>query len=131
MLIELSARRPAGAPWAMQMKAIAAAEPWGLVRTLTKAILACGGWVLSRGAGDSGKVHMLFEFERQACLDIYTVLIAAGVELSPAGHRRLTELCQCTCNRWQDCAEEIVSLELEIQTLPADAIESESVAGAA
>jgi hypothetical protein len=70
-------------PWAMQMKAVSTEEPSRLVQCLTGAILGCGGWVLSRGANDTGMINMLFEFERQACVDIYSILIAAGLELSP------------------------------------------------
>ena len=105
-------------PWALEMKAVSAEEPSRLVKTLTGGILGCGGWVLSRGASDSGMVSMLFEFERQACLDIYSVLIAAGIELSQNGHLRLTELCQCT-RSLQECGSEIASVDLEIQTFPA------------
>ena len=105
-------------PWAMQMKAISVEEPGRLVQSLTGAILGCGGWVLSRGANDSGTVNMLFEFERQACLDIYSVLVAAGLELSQSGHIRLTELCQCTRSRNRDCGSEIASVDIEIQTYP-------------
>ena len=107
-------------PWAMQMKAISVEEPARLVQTLTGAILGCGGWVLSRGANDNGMVTMLFEFERQACVDIYSVLIAAGLELSQNGHIRFTELCQCTRNHHQDCGTEIASIDLEIQTFPVE-----------
>ena len=107
-----------GVPWALEMKAVSAEEPSRLVKTLTGAILGCGGWVLSRGASDAGTVTMLFEFERQACLDIYSVLIAAGLELSQHGHVRFTELCQCTRCRPQECAREIASVDLEIQTFP-------------
>ena len=71
-------------------------EPSRLVQTLTGAILGCGGWVLSRGANESGGVNLLFEFERQTCVEIYSVLIAAGLDLSRTGHLRFTELCQCT-----------------------------------
>ncbi len=106
-------------PWALEMKAVSAEEPSRLVRTLTGAILGCGGWVLSRGASDSGVVSMFFEFERQACLDIYSVLIAAGLELNQTGHIRFTELCQCTRCRQPECGDEIASVDLEIQTLPA------------
>ncbi len=83
-------------PWAMQMRALSQEEPDRLVQTLTGAILGCGGWVLSRGASDSGAVNLLFEFERRLCVDIYSVLIAAGLDLSQNGHVRFTELCQCT-----------------------------------
>ena len=114
------AGRTMSIPWAMEMKAISIEEPSRLVQNLTGAILGCGGWVLSRGANDSGTVSMLFEFERQACVEIYSVLIAAGLELSQHGHIRFTELCQCTRSQMQDCDTEIASVELEIQTLPVE-----------
>ncbi len=103
------------------MKAVSVIEPSRLVRTLTGAIMGCGGWVLSRGATDTGIVNMLFEFERQACIDVYSVLIATGIELSQSGHIRFTELCQCTRNHHQECGDEIASIDLEIQTFPAEA----------
>lgn len=107
-------------PWAMQMKAVSIEEPGRLVQSLTGAILGCGGWVLSRGANDTGTINMLFEFERQACVEIYSVLVAAGLELSQSGHIRFTELCQCTRNSYQDCGAEIASIDLEIQTFPVE-----------
>jgi hypothetical protein len=116
----LSAERSISIPWALQMKAISLEEPSRLVQTLTGAILGCGGWVLSRGANDNGMVSMLFEFERQACVDIYSVLIASGLELSQNGHIRFTELCQCTRSHALDCGREIASIDLEIQTFPVE-----------
>lgn len=115
---ERNAGRSQTIPWALEMKAVSAEEPSRLVKTLTGGILACGGWVLSRGASDSGTVNMLFEFERQACLDIYSVLVAAGLELNQNGHIRFTELCQCTRSQPRECGTEIASVDLEIQTLP-------------
>jgi hypothetical protein len=64
----------------------------------------------------------LFEFERQACVEIYTVLAATGVELSQSGHLWFTELCQCTRDNRQHCGTEIVSVELEIQTFPQEIV---------
>ncbi len=113
-------------PWALEMKAVSHVEPSRLVCTLTGAILGCGGWVLSRGASDTGIINMLFEFERQACVDIYSVLIAAGIELSQTGHIRFTELCQCTRHHQRDCGSEIASVDIEIQTFPADAVSRSS-----
>jgi hypothetical protein len=107
-------------PWAMQMRAMSMVEPARLIQTLTGAILGCGGWVLSRGANDSGTINMLFEFERQSCVDMYTVLIAAGLELSQLSHLRLTELCQCTRSHFEDCGEEIVSVDIEIHNYRAE-----------
>ena len=109
-------------PWAMEMKAVSIEDPSRLVQTLTGAILGCGGWVLSRGANDTGMVSMLFEFERQACVDMYSLLIAAGLELSQSGHIRFTELCQCTRSQGKECGTEIASIDLEIQTFPVEMV---------
>ena len=118
--MEKDAGRSMSIPWALQMRAISIEEPGRLIQTLTGAILGCGGWVLSRGANDTGTVNMLFEFERQACVDIYSILIAAGLELSQSGHVRFTELCHCTRNRQRECGTEIASIDLEIQTFTFD-----------
>jgi len=104
------------APWAMEMNGVSRVGPERLVQTLTGAILGCGGWVIRRGADDAGKVNLLFEFERQACVDIYSVLVAAGVELGVSEHLRFTELCQCTRSSRRDCSTEIASIDLEVQT---------------
>ncbi len=117
--------------WAMQMKAVSAEEPVRLVQALTGGILGCGGWVLSRGANDTGMVSLLFEFERQACVDIYSLLVAAGLELSQSGHIRFTELCQCTHSSHEDCGTEIASIDLEIQTFPVEMLSGPQPATAA
>jgi hypothetical protein len=119
---EIETERAMSVPWAMQMKAVSIEEPSRLVQTLTGAILGCGGWVLSRGANDTGTVNILFEFERQVCVDIYSVMIAAGLELSQNGHIRFTELCQCTRSQPRDCGTEIASIDLEIQTFPVEMV---------
>jgi hypothetical protein len=104
--------------WALQMRATTIEDPARLIQTLTGAILGSGGWVLSRGANDSGTINMLFEFERQSCIDMYTVLMAVGLELSQLAHMRFTELCQCTRSHFEDCGGEIVSVDLEIRSFP-------------
>jgi len=107
-------------PWALQMKAVSTEDPSHLVQALTGGILGCGGWVLGRGANDTGTVSILFEFERQVCVEIYTLLVAAGLELSQNGHLRFTELCQCTRSNQVDCGSEIASIDLEVQTFPVE-----------
>ncbi len=109
-------------PWAMQMQGFSWEDPDRLVQTLTGAILGCGGWVLSRGASDTGAVNLLFEFERRICIDIYSVLVATGVDLTQNGHLRLTELCQCTALNPRAYGTEIASVDLEVQTMQFDAL---------
>jgi len=100
----------------MEMNGVSRVGPERLVQTLTGAILGCGGWVIRRGANNAGKVNLLFEFERQVCVDIYSVLVAAGVEFGEREHLRFTELCLCTRSHLQDCSTEIASIDLEVQT---------------
>ena len=114
----LDAMQAGAIPWALQMRAISGDEPGRLVQTLTGAILGCGGWVLSRGATDTGLVNMLVEFERHSCIDIYTVLIASGIELSKKGHVRFTELCQCTRMGTQNAMRRLRALTLRSKHFP-------------
>jgi hypothetical protein len=118
--------KPSLIPWAIQVRAISQEEPGRLVQMLTGAILGCGGWVLSRSASDSGAVNLLFEFERRSCLEMYGVLIASGIELTPNGHIRFTELCQCTLHDSREHATDIASIDLEIQTFAIQADNSRS-----
>jgi hypothetical protein len=104
-------------PRAIQMTAVSLEEPGRLVQALTKAIIGGGGWVLTRSTTDAGAVNVLFEFARIACLEMYSGLVAAGVDLNQSGHRRLTELCQCAMHDSKDREWEIASIDLEIQTV--------------
>jgi hypothetical protein len=107
-------------PWAIQMRAVSLEEPGRLVKALTEAIVRCGGWVLARSTNDSGGVSVLFEFERRACVDIYGALVAAGTDLCQSSHLRFTEFCQCTLHDLNDCGTDVASIDLEIQTFPAE-----------
>lgn len=111
----------------MQMSAISGLEPGRLVRGLMGRILDSGGWVLSRDVNDMGRVKLLFEFERQDCVEIYSALVAAGLELSQRAHLQMTALCQCTRFRPERDGAEIASMDLEIQTFPLDAREDRPI----
>ena len=118
--VSVGAFQPGAIPWALQMRAVSREEPSRLAKSVAGGILGCGGWVLSRSATDTGLLDILFEFERRSCLEIYSVLIAAGLELSQNAHLRFTELCQCTRLAKTNCDQEIVSVDLEVQTFPID-----------
>lgn len=81
-------------------------------------------------SNDAGTVSMLFEFERQACVDIYSVMVGAGLELSQSGHIRFTEFCQCTRSHQMECGTEIATIDLEIQTFPVGMIDNARPNGA-
>ena len=117
-MLEKRAETEVGTLWAMHLEAIALGDPDRLMRSLTGAIVGSGGWILSRATSDSGTMALLFEFERHACVDIYSGLVGAGIELSRNGHLRFTELCQCTHSGPLGCSSEIASIDLEIKTYP-------------
>jgi hypothetical protein len=43
-----------------------------------------------------GTARFVFEFPRDICIEIYSALVSVGLQLTPASHQLLTELCRCT-----------------------------------
>jgi hypothetical protein len=64
-----------------------------LLRVLTSALGACGGWVVERKAISATNMEFRLEIQLRAVLDLYASIIATGVELTRSGHEALTELC--------------------------------------
>jgi hypothetical protein len=82
------------------------------IRFLTGAITTCGAEVLTRSFDAEGNAEMEIEFSRVACVEIYCMLIATGLELNRASHLRLTSLCQCTRELCAEKRQEPVRLTL-------------------
>jgi hypothetical protein len=100
--------------WELKLTATSLEEPAAVMRLLTGAIVGSGGWVLSRSfCEDGGEIS--FEFERRTCVEMYTVLIAAGLELSQASHLRLTDLCHCTRNAPAEALFDLAHVDLKIR----------------
>ena len=90
-------------------------DPARTVRTLTSALLACGGWVLTR-THEKGAFALDFEFARAACVEVYAVLIGCGLDLSRDSHLKMAELCHCTKALIETRAFEIVRIDLVVYT---------------
>ena len=82
--------------WNLLLVATSAAAPKRLVDSLAGAVAACRGWVLAHGEVGPRCADIEFEFAREHALEIYTLMVGMGVELSTEAHGRLTSLCQCT-----------------------------------
>lgn len=104
--------------WDLRLTAACADDPQRVMRFLSGAILSCGGWVLSRSMPESDTVEMSFEFARSVSLEIYSVLIAAGLELSRNAHIRMTELCQCTKDLLATKGFDVARVRLMVLTAP-------------
>ncbi|WP_131990770.1 hypothetical protein [Acidipila rosea] len=100
--------------WDLKLAALSTDEPQRLVRFLTGALVACGGWVLSRSICEAESAEMSFEFPRSSCVEIYAVLIAAGLELGRESHLRMMELCLCTKNLLESKAFDIARINLSV-----------------
>lgn len=66
---------------------------------LIAAVVHAGAWIMDSDISADGGVHTRFEFEREVCAEIYTSLIAAGLELNQDSHVQLAQLCHCNKGR--------------------------------
>jgi hypothetical protein len=105
--------------WELNLIALAAEDAPRTVRFLTGAIMACGGDVLSRRFDTGGVAAIEFEFVRAICVEMYSVLIAAGLELSAESHLVLASLCQCTRETIESTGGDPVRAQVLIQPAPA------------
>lgn len=101
--------------WELSLTAVCAEDAARTVRFLTGAVMACGGFVLSRrfDAGEAASIE--FEFVRAMCVEMYSVLIAAGLELTAQSHLIMATLCQCTRETLEATAGDPVRVELMIR----------------
>jgi hypothetical protein len=72
------------------------------INFLTGAIMSYGAELLSRRFDPEGAAELEAEFPRIACVDIYCMLVAAGLDLDRDSHLRLTAFCQCTREQLAD-----------------------------
>jgi hypothetical protein len=70
--------------------------------------------VLSRRFDAEQAAAIEFEFIRATCVEMYSVLIAAGLELTAQSHVSLSTLCQCTRETLETTASDPVRVELVI-----------------
>jgi hypothetical protein len=103
---------------ALKLTALCQDDAARTVRFLTGAVMACGGWVLLRRFHPDASAEIEFEFPRGTCVEMYSILIAAGLELSRDSHLLLAGLCQCTRELIETKALETASVELHVKPQP-------------
>ena len=101
--------------WNLSLQALCSEDAPRTIRFLSGAVMACGGAVLSRrfDAGDTAALE--FEFLRATCVEMYSVLIASGLELTAQSHLSLATLCQCTRETLESTAADPVHVDLTIR----------------
>lgn len=101
--------------WELNLAALCSEDAARTVRFLTGAVMACGGYVLSRRFDTEQSAAIEFEFIRATCVEMYSVLIAAGLDLTAQSHMILSTLCQCTRETLETTAGDPVRVELTIR----------------
>ncbi|MFP5229715.1 MAG: hypothetical protein ACLGXA_19040 [Acidobacteriota bacterium] len=101
--------------WELNLAALCSEDPARTVRFLTGAVMACGGYVLSRRFDAEQTAAIEFEFIRATCVEMYSVLIAAGLDLTAQSHMILSTLCQCTRETLETTASDPVRVDLTIR----------------
>jgi hypothetical protein len=93
-------------------------ERRGLLPTLASAFAECGGWILDRKTLSPSTMEFRIEIQLRAVLDLYSSILASGLELTRAGHLALTHLCTCRKNLSTPAdLGQIVAIRLEISFL--------------
>jgi hypothetical protein len=93
-------------------------ERQGLLPTLTSALADCGGWILDRKTLSPTTMEFRLEIQLRAAVDLYSAILAAGLELTRAGHLGLTHLCTCRKNLSTPAdLGQVVALRIEITFL--------------
>ena len=93
-------------------------ERHGLLPTLTSALADCGGWVLDRKTLSPSTMEFRIEIQLRAVVDLYSSILASGLELTRGGHLGLTHLCTCRKNLATPAdLGQIVAIRIEISFL--------------
>jgi hypothetical protein len=100
-------------------------ERHGLLPTLTSALADCGGWVLDRKTLSPTTMEFRIEIQLRAVIDLYSSILASGLELTRGGHLGLTHLCTCRKNLLTPAdLGQIVAIRIEISFLEAATLHS-------
>ncbi len=111
--------------WNLLLVASSPDTPERVLRFLAGAVGACGGWVLSRNTSGEECAEIDFEFPRSTCVEMYSILVAAGVTLSQEAHLQMTELCQCTAYLIETRSFDIVRVQLTVYAAASEMVVTE------
>ncbi len=80
-------------PCELQLRCFSYEERFGVMGAMLEALDQCGCWMEAREAVSATRVEMRFAARLEASDELYTGLIAAGVEMTRESHMALTWLC--------------------------------------
>jgi hypothetical protein len=100
-------------------------ERRAILPAVTAAVSSGGCWLKERRAVSFSQVEFRFEMQVRAAIDLYSALIAAGLELTQDTHAELTGLCTLRRHnhRLHDPTSRLLSVRLEVSFLEETAFE--------
>jgi len=112
-------------PETLDLRGYSYIDRQGLLPNLTTAFTQCGGWVLERKTTSATTIEFRIEIQLRSIVELYSSLVAAGVELTRNTHSLLTDLCTCRHNLSRSHAPaatrsqpgQILTLRLELSFL--------------
>lgn len=87
-----------------------------IMLSLTDSLTDSGAWITDRNTVSASITELCFEIQLGCVLDLYTALIANGLELTRAGHLAMTDLWTCH-NNLETHSGDIITVRLEISFL--------------
>jgi hypothetical protein len=87
-----------------------------IMLSLTNSLTDSGAWITDRNTVSATTTELRFEIQLGCVLDLYTALIATGIELTRTAHMALTDLWTCY-NNLNTRVSEVVAIRLEINFL--------------
>jgi hypothetical protein len=93
-------------------------ERHGLLPSLTSAFAECGGWILDHKTLSPTMIEFRIEIQLRAVVDLYSSILASGLELTRSAHLGLTHLCTCRKNLSKQAdLGQIVTIRIEVSFL--------------
>jgi hypothetical protein len=92
-------------------------ERHGVLPTLTSGFAECGGWILDRKILSPSTLEFHLEIQLRAVVDLYSSILASGLELTRNGHLGLTHLCTCRKNLSATEQCQVISIRIEVSFL--------------
>jgi hypothetical protein len=95
-----------------------------ILPALLEAMAACGCWVEEQRAVSSTRTEVRFEVHLRSAFELYSELIAAGVELTRESHAQMTGLCTLRGHNPRHAKRRrVISVRLEVSFLEEDNLE--------
>jgi hypothetical protein len=87
-----------------------------IMLSLTDSLTESGAWITDRNTVSASITELRFDIQLDCVLDLYTALIASGLQLTRTGHLAMTDLWTCY-NNLDTHAGDIITVRLEISFL--------------